>query len=413
MPTLHAYGIDHSRASLEVREDLAFSESELNELLPNFLTGAVREVMLLSTCNRTEVYLVTEGSPAGYPLEPIRQYRPQARVMDDLCLRYHWQGDAVTKHLFAVASSLRSEVPGDTQIAAQVAAAARIARMSGTLGPVLEHMVAGALRTAKRVRRETGLAAGSPGTGPAVLRSLRRLIPASRKRAKTAKVLLLGAGVMAEEIASHLSRSGLHVPGRGADVAVATPSVALAGVWARDCHKSSRFAARFGIRSFSLEEAASALASVDAVIGACRGRVPLLSHPALSPVLAGRAAPLVVLDLGVPRNLDPLLAACDGLHAVFLDQLHGQIREQSRLRRGALDSAERIVEAEASRFELWWRQWPLRPIRADVYSSLESVLGRWRATQPGAVKHLRVALHQTLEKAFGSFSVPLGPNPGN
>jgi glutamyl-tRNA reductase len=240
MPTLHVYGIDHSRASLEIREELAFSETELNELLPMFLTsdasaaasGTVCEVMLLSTCNRTEVYLVTEGVPAAYPLEPLRQYRPQARVMDDLCLRYHWQGDVVTKHLFAVAASLRSEVPGDTQIGTQVAAAARIARMAGTLGPLLEHLVAGALRTAKRVRRETGLAVGSSGTGPAVLRSLRRLVPASGRAAKPIRVILLGAGVMAEDVSNHLSRSGLHSGNRGCSGSNAVPAVAIAGVWA-------------------------------------------------------------------------------------------------------------------------------------------------------------------------------------
>lgn len=405
MPTLHVYGIDHSRASIEVREELAFSASDLLELLPSFLPppaaagGAVREAMLLSTCNRTEVYLVIEGEPDSYPLEPLRRYRPGARVMDDLCLRYHLRAEAVAAHLYAVAASLRSQVPGDTQIAHQVAAAAQTARTAGTLGPLLEHLVSGALRAAKRVRRETGLMAGGAGMGPAVLQNLRRFAPERTRRNKPVRVLLLGAGVMAEEVATHLLRSGTRA---GHSVPAGSSGIAIAGVWGRDKKKSARFADMFGILSLSAQEASRALATVDAVIGACRGRVSLLGDRVLSPVLASRIDPLLVLDLGVPRNLDPALAGRDGLHAIFLDQLQQQMKERNRIRGGALEKAERIVAEEATRFEKWWGQWPLRPIRAEMYASLEAVLGKWRPAQPGVVRHLRVALHRTLEHAFRS-----------
>ena len=125
------------------------------------------------------------------------------------------------------------------------------------------------------------------------------------------------------------------------------------------------------------------------------------------PELAGVRlnAPIVlVLDLGVPRNLDPVLAQRDGLQAIFLDQLHQQMRERTRIRKDALARAEHIAAEEAARFATWWLQWPLRPIRAEVYASLETVLAKWRSTQPGAVRHLRVALHRTLETAFGTAS---------
>ena len=411
MPTIHVYGIDHSRAPLEAREELAFSEAELSEVLPMFLApgrtsqhgGRVREVMLVSTCNRTEVYLVTEGKLDSYPLEAIRSYRPQARAMDDLCLRYHLQDAEVAAHLFAVASALRSEVPGDTQIANQVAGAARAARHAGTLGPVLEHLVACALRSAKRVRRETGLAAGSSGIGPAILQNLRRIAPLPGRHPKSVQVLLLGAGAMAEEVATHLLRSGTRsgLPGR-AEAAV--PAITIAGVWARDKQKAIRFSAKFGVPSRSAQESVKLLTHVDAVVGACRGRVPLLSERMLSPLLATRVEPLLVLDLGVPRNLDPVLAQRDGLQAIFLDQLHQQMRERTRIRKDALAQAAHIVAEESARFETWWDQWPLRPIRAEMYASLETVLAKWRSTQPLAVRQLRVALHRTLETAFGSAS---------
>jgi glutamyl-tRNA reductase len=113
---------------------------------------------------------------------------------------------AAVAHLYAVAAALRSAVPGDTQIAHQIAAAARIARSCGTLGPLLSQAVDGALRAAKRVRRETGLAAGnSTGIGPAVLRNV-RLLSSQSSGSKPAGVLLLGAGALAEEVAAHLIR---------------------------------------------------------------------------------------------------------------------------------------------------------------------------------------------------------------
>lgn len=215
MPTIQIYGIDHSRAPIEVREQLSFSNDELLELLPLLITplasgdhtGNVQEAMLLSTCNRTEVYLVTDGIGGSYPLEPLRRYRPEAKLMDNTCLRYHLSGEAAVSHLFSVAASLRSQVPGDTQISTQVSTAARIARIAGTLGPLLEQAVAAALRSAKRVRRETGLMAGGSGTGPAVLRCLRRFRPPETGRDRPIQVLLLGAGIMAEEVATHLLRS--------------------------------------------------------------------------------------------------------------------------------------------------------------------------------------------------------------
>lgn len=395
MATLHVYGIDHSRAPLEVREELVFGEQEIGELAPLLRRGPVGEVMVLSTCNRTEIYMVASGPVTTYPLAPLQRYRPQARAMDDHCLRYHLEDADAAAHLHAVAASLQSEVPGDTQIASQVAAAARMARQAGTMGPLLEHLAAGALRTAKRVRRETGLSAGGPATGAAVLQTLRRHGPVRGRNRQSLRVLLLGAGVMAGEVAAHLVRSG-------GGVGPSAPEIVIAGVWARNKQKARCFAERIGSRSLGAGELAASMRTADAIMSACRGRLEILSEPTLGPLVETRAAPLLVIDLGVPRNLDPAMAARDGVHAVFLDQLHQKMRERSRLRREAVEEAERIVAAESGRFEAWRRALPLQPLRSDVYASVESVLSRWRLLQPHATRELRVALHRTLEQTFGA-----------
>jgi glutamyl-tRNA reductase len=420
MPFLHLYGIDHSRASLAVREDLVFEESEIRELLPAFVpvsidsaSGAgVLEVMLLSTCNRTEVYLVLEREPGPYPLGPLRQYRQLARVMDDDCIRYHLTGSSVVSHLYAVASAIRSEVPGDTQIARQIASAGRIARSCGTLGPLLTHAVDGALRAAKRVRRETGLAAGSStGIGPAVLRNLRRLASHS-DGAKPAGVLLLGAGALAEDVATHLTRSAAssaapRTAHSGAKFRL--PPFRIAGVWARDRQKTIRFAGRYGIKPLSKCEALTALSQVDCVVGTCRGRVEILQSRWLAPIIERRSTPLTIIDLGVPRNLEPSLAARDGIDAVFLDELHQQIKDRTRLCNEAVAQAEIIVSEEVRRFERWLRQYPFRAVRADIYGVIEAALARWRGRHPAMVQRLRASLHKTLHTTFQSGHLECDP----
>jgi glutamyl-tRNA reductase len=413
MPILHVYGIDHSRATVELREQLTFSADEAREVLPLLLSepgsavgkGAVLETMLLSTCNRTEVYLVVEGEITGYPLEPLRRRRPEIQMMDDQYLRYHLQGQSAVSHLYAVAASLRSQVPGDTQIATQVTTASDIARSAGVFGPFLERLVAGALRSAKRVRRETGLMAGGGGTGSAVLQTLRRIVPEGSRANRPMSVLLLGAGDMATEVATHLLRSATWsgvTRRNGAACGGSGRSIHITGVWTRDRQKAVRFGEMFGIASLSLREANQALSTVDAVIGACRGRVALLSEATLLPILDARIYPLFVLDLGVPRNLDPGVAGRDGIDVFHLDQLHQQMRERNRQRGNALAQAEQIVEQESLRFDKWYGQLPVRPIRAEMYASVEMVLSKWRSSQPAAVRHLRGALHRSLDQAFGT-----------
>ena len=157
--------------------------------------------------------------------------------------------------------------------------------------------------------------------GPNVLRNLRRLAPLRTRRAKSVRVLILGAGVMAEEVANHLTLPGI-VSGLSGTMALrspaASPEFTIAGVWARDTQKAARFAGRLGVRGFSAREAANSLTFIDAVVATGQDGVSLLSERVLSPLLESRVEPLLVLDLGVPRNLDPVLAQRDGLHVIFL-----------------------------------------------------------------------------------------------
>lgn len=253
--------------------------------------------------------------------------------------------------------------------------------------------------------------AGGSGTGPAVLRCLRRFRQPDPRRDRPMRVLLLGAGIMAEEVATHLLRSRtrstrthplLHKSG------IDPVGIEFAGVWARDRKKAKTFGEMFGIHPLTARGARQALAAADVVIGACGGRVGMLSERQLSPILDKRATPLLVIDLGVPRNLDPLMAERDGLEPIFLDQVHELMRDHTKQRGSALEKAATIVAEEATHFEHWLRRLPLRPLRAEVYNSLETILANWRSSQPTAVRHLRVALHRSLEQAFRGIDIGAG-----
>lgn len=137
----------------------------------------------------------------------------------------------------------------------------------------------------------------------------------------------------------------------------------------------------------------------------------MLSERHLSPILDRRAAPLLVIDLGVPRNLDPRMAERDGLEPIFLDQVHALMREHNLQRASALERASTIVAEEANHFERWLRHLPLRPLRAEMYNTLETILSKWRPTQPNAVQHLRISLHRSMEQAFRGIDAGIRNSP--
>jgi glutamyl-tRNA reductase len=397
MYSLQLYGIDHTRAPLPEREPLTFGPEEQQELLPLLLNQpgkGLKEALLLSTCNRTEFYFVRESGAGDDPLSPLGRFRPAAQLLRQEGRRYSRQGYDAIAHLFAVASSLRSQLPGDTQIASQVAQAAAVARRAGTCGPYLDRATTWALRTAKRVRRETALSAGSAGLGPAVLRMVRRHSVAVHQP-RPVSILLLGAGKVADEVLRHLARSS--GPSSAADFGQTT--VRIHGIWSRDRNRAARLAARIGCSTVD-GNLLTSMQSADVVVGACRGRVPQLNDGRLIESLGGRVTPLVFVDLGVPRNLDPKWAAADGLISVSLDEIQSQMRDRLALQKSAIEAAERIVHESAKTCGQWWTNFRLHGLRGELFAAVESVLETWHSREPGPVRAIRPRIHRLLTQTF-------------
>ena len=312
---LLAVGVSHHQAPLEVRERLYLQDGHAAELAAD-----LGDAVVLSTCNRTEVYLVG-GSPDAARVELERR---SGLELGGVLARWG-DGEAVS-HLFRVAAGLDSLVPGESQILGQVREAYQAARTAGATGPLLNRLFEEALRAGKRVRTEAKLhELPESVAASAVELGARELGGVEGRRA-----LLFGAGRMSELAARDLRA-------RGAEVVVSS----------RTLESAQDLADRVGGRAAVFDAVAVELPDADLVISATRCPYPILHAEAVRP----REKPLVLVDVAVPRDLDPAIGGLDDCTLFDIDALgEGLVGREEDVR-----EAEAIVAEEAARFAEWRR----------------------------------------------------------
>ena len=326
---LHVLGINHQTAPVSLRETVAFGPDALPRALESLRAQAgVQEAVLLSTCNRTELYARSDNGPDAL----ANWLAGQQRAGDDLhaYLYRHDEADAV-RHLFRVATGLDSLVLGEPQILGQVKQAWSNARDAGSLGGPLDRAFQQAFATAKRARTETPI-----GRNPVSVASTAvRLAQESFARLDESDVLLIGAGETIELAARHLAA------GKVRRLLVANRTLAHA----------QDLASRHGGFALPLEELDRHLAEADIVISATASRAPILHRAQVEQALRRRRhRPMLLLDLAVPRDIAEDVS---GLRDVFLytvDVLERAIEDNRAARRDAAEQAEAIIEVHASRF---------------------------------------------------------------
>ena len=340
MPTLDsaetgsilAVGVSHRHAPLELRERLYLGDGHAVELAQDL--GAV----VLSTCNRTEIYLL-----GGDPEEARSALERQSGLELEGVLAT-WEGGEAVEHLFRVAAGLDSLVPGEAQILGQVRLAYEAALTAGATSPVLNRLFEDALHTGKRVRTEARLAEMPESVADsAVELAAKELGGLEGKRA-----LLFGAGRMSELAARRL-RS------RGAEVVVSS----------RTLESAQELASRVGGRAAPFDAVAVELTGADLVISATRCPYPILHAEAVQP----REKPLVLIDIAVPRDLEPEIANVDGCTLYDIDALgEGLVGREEDVR-----EAERIVAEEVARFAEWRRSRGAAPAIAALRRRAEEI----------------------------------------
>ena len=326
---LHVLGINHQTAPVSLRETVAFGPDTLRAALASLRAQAgVQEAVLLSTCNRTEIYARSDNGPDAL----AHWLAGQQRSGDELhaYLYRHDEANAV-RHLFRVATGLDSLVLGEPQILGQVKQAWSEARDAGSLGGPLDRAFQQAFATAKRARTETTI-----GRNPVSVASTAvRLAQESFARLDESDVLLIGAGETIELAARHL------VAGKVRRLLVANRTLAHA----------QDLASRHGGIALPLEDLDRHLAEADIVLSATAARAPILRRQQVEQALRlRRHRPMLLLDLAVPRDIAQDVAELRDVFLYTVDDLERAIADNRAARRDAAEQAEAIIEVHASRF---------------------------------------------------------------
>lgn len=345
-------GVSHHTASLELRERVAI-DSEAARAIARDLVRASdgrHEAVVLSTCNRTELYLAARDDGVGEAAD---------RALLDLAgddaaglapVAYRLADESAALHLFRVAAGLDSLVPGEGEILGQV----RDAYEGGAAGPLLDRTFRMALHAGRRARLETAIGE-SPASVPAAAAALaQQVFDGLGGR----RVVLVGAGRTSELTARNLRSRGATV------TAVVNRSV----------DRAERLAAALGARAFALDDVARPLAEADVVVSSTSAPGFVLTADALTAALrARRGRPLLFVDLAVPRDVEPSLAAVDGCFVYDVDDLEAVVSASLEGRRTEAVQAERIVAAEAERFRAWQASLAVVPAIASLRALAEEI----------------------------------------
>jgi len=330
--TLFALGLSHTTAPLPVRERVVFSVEKLFDALGELTRGQrVAEAAILSTCNRTELYL-SAGEPRT-AAEWLAQYH---RLRPDELQPYLYTlpHDQAVRHTFRVASGLDSMVIGEPQILGQMKDAVRTAEAAGTLGTVLHKLFQRSFAVAKEVRSTTQVGAHSVSMAAAAVKLAARIFPSLREQ----KVLFIGAGEMIELTATHFAAQG---PAR---LAVAN----------RTLERAHALAHRFAGHALELRALAEHLQDYDIVVSCTASSLPILGKGLVERALRARKhRPMFMVDLAVPRDIEAEVAELDDVFLYTVDDLHAIVQGNLDARRSALEQAEAIIETQVGQFMHW------------------------------------------------------------
>lgn len=333
--TLAFVGGTHRTVPLALRERLAFSADQAAEALERFRARFPgREAVLLSTCNRVELYAAGDAAAAP-PAEQLVAFLAECRGIDASLLvpvLARESDEAVVRHLFSVASGLDSMVLGEPQIVAQVKQAWALAQRTETTGPLTGGMFQAALRTAKRVASETALGRERLSIPSVAVADFARGV---FETFDDKRVLVIGAGKMAHETLRYLREAG------ASDIVVVN----------RTADRADRLAARLGGRPGRFADLVAELTAADLVVSTTGASEPVVTTEVFSRAEAGREGrPLVVLDLALPRDFDPAIGSRPGVWLYSIDDLGAACEANRKRRQREIPAAVAIVDEETRRF---------------------------------------------------------------
>jgi glutamyl-tRNA reductase len=379
MRTLFIAGLNHRTAPVAIREQLAAEEDKLREILRHvYATGVLSEVMILSTCNRVEVYGLAEVPGEARDLVfglLCRQRGIEPATVEPLL--YTKADVEAIQHCFRVAASLDSMILGEPQILGQVKDAFRLAQQCQTVGPVLHGLLTQAFAVAKKVRTETEIARHAVSVSFAAVEMAKKIFGGLRGKS----VLLIGAGKMGEQAARHLVDQGVF------------PLYVANRTWGR----ALELARELPGTAVPFDECRAALERVDIVISSTGAPEPIVRKEDVQQALSlRRGRPLFFIDIAVPRDVEPGVNDLENVFCYDIDDLRQVVEANLRERLREAEKAETLVEREVGKFLARLKDLEVVPTIVSLREKLETIrqgeMGKALARLPDASPETRAAM---------------------
>ena len=365
-------GLNHRTAPVEVRERVSFTTEQARRAAEELRArGILEETLVLSTCNRSEVYGVppeaSHECAAGLSsfLSEFHSVRPD---LLNGSLYHHYDREAV-RHLFRVSAGLDSMLLGEAEILGQVREAYRFAHEHGATGPVLNRLFQGALEVGKRVRTETELGTRPMSVASAGVKLAERIFGKLNERS----ALVLGAGTISEQVVEQLQSRG----------------IAHLFVMNRSRERAENLAQQFGGKIVGWGEWETALKGPDVVVASLSAEEPVLRREMLAHAMAARGnRALLLMDLGLPRNIEAAVAELYNVYVYNVDDLTDIVQQNRQARESEIPRAEAIVEEHLAKFLSWQASVELVGLVEELRSRLRSERGSFLSSRLETMNHL-------------------------
>ena len=379
---LVALGLNHQTAPLSVREKFVFPSHDLPEALVNLVNSrAISEAVIVSTCNRTEIYCNSRQplTDLEWLMQrhclPFSELRPYFYVLNET---------EATRHAFRVASGLDSMVLGETQILGQFKEAMRVAEQAGTLGRLLHALFQRAFGVAKEVRSKTLIGGCSVSIPAAAVKLIKQIFPSLGELS----VLMIGAGEMMERVASHFVA---HKPAR---MTVAN----------RTIERAEALASRCGGNAITLADLPQVLSQYDVIVTSTASPLPIIGKGLVERAIKlRRHRPIFMLDIAVPRDIEEEVGELADVFLYTLDDMATMVGMGHEIRKAAVEQAEAIIEVKVAEFEHW------RHHRRDVVPVIRALRDKADRTRRQVVENAlkQLARGERPEKIIETLSVQL------
>jgi glutamyl-tRNA reductase len=366
-------GISHKTAPVAVRERLALTTTSAQELCRELVeTEAIREAVAISTCNRTEIYLVGDPVAAETELLGRLAQRADTRPTELADAIYAPRNCDAARQLYRVVSGLESMIVGEAEIQGQTKRAYEAALAAGTTGPLTNRLFTAALQTGKRVRSETAIGEGRGSVSSVAVGLARAMQDPPAPDLASRNVVIIGAGETSELTAQAFAEEGVRT------IFVAN----------RRADRARSIADRFGGSVSSLHDLPDRLVDADIVVSSTSSPHPIIGVDELALVMREReGAPLLLIDIAVPRDIEPACGELDGVTLYDIDDLQSVVARTRAVRDAERIRAEEVVEDEIQRFARWMGQLDVMPtitaLREHGEGIVDQVLaenaGRWES----------------------------------